>query len=248
MTGIEANTFSIVARCARTGDLGVAVASAVPAVGAICPYVRPGVGAVTTQSWVNPYLATTILDALAAGSPAEEALAGAMASDAEAELRQVGVVDAKGGSAVWTGAACTDWHGSRHGPDFSAQGNMLTGPQVIDALAETFEARPGDSLAERLMTCLEAAQAVGGDKRGKQAAGLIVFGEEAYANVDLRVDEDSAPIARLREVYEVARLQLMPFVEGMPKRTKPSAFPPSVMELLLQSPPERPGGGGSDRP
>ncbi|MBP0617899.1 DUF1028 domain-containing protein [Jiella mangrovi] len=248
MTGIQANTFSIVARCDRTGELGVAVASAVPAVGAICPYVRPGIGAVTTQSWVNPYLATTILDALAAGSSAEAALAGALESDPEADLRQVGVVDANGRSAVWTGASCTAWHGSRNGTNFSAQGNMLTGPQVIDALAKTFEAHPADSLAERLMTCLEAAQAVGGDKRGKQAAGLIVFGEEVYATVDLRVDEDPDPVARLRKVFEVARSQLMPFVEGMPKRTSPSAFPSSVMELLLKSPPERPGGGGSDRP
>ncbi|ORE91870.1 DUF1028 domain-containing protein [Aurantimonas sp. 22II-16-19i] len=248
MTGIEANTFSIVARCPRTGELGVAVASAVPAVGAICPYVRPGVGAVTTQSWVNPYLATAILDALAAGSPADAALASALASDAEADLRQVGVVDASGGSAVWTGGACTDWHGSRHGSDFSAQGNMLTGPEVIDALAETFEASHAESLDARLMACLEAAQAAGGDKRGKQAAGIVVFGSESYAKVDLRVDEHAAPIARLREVYEIARLQLMPFVEGMPKREKPSAFPPSVMELLLKSPPDRPGGGGSAQP
>ncbi|MCQ0988792.1 DUF1028 domain-containing protein [Jiella marina] len=248
MMGIEANTFSIVGRCARTGELGVAVASAVPAVGAICPYVRPGVGAVTTQSWVNPYLAITILDALADGANAETALARAIESDSEAGLRQVGVVDAMGGSAVWTGESCTTWHDSKTGDDFSAQGNMLTGPDVIAALAATFEANPQDSLAERLLKCLEAAQAVGGDKRGKQAAGLLVFGSEAYAKVDLRVDEDPAPIARLRETYEIAKLQLMPFVEGMPKRDAPSAFPPSVMELLLKSPPERPGGGGSDQP
>ncbi|MCB8839787.1 DUF1028 domain-containing protein [Aurantimonas sp. VKM B-3413] len=245
---IAANTFSIVARCARTGELGVAVASAVPAVGAICPYVRAGVGAVTTQSWVNPYLATAILDSLSAGSSAEAALASALESDAEAELRQVGVVDASGGSAVWTGGSCTEWQGSQHGPDFSAQGNMLTGPEVIAALAETFSARHADGLDERLMQCLEAAQAVGGDKRGKQAAALLVFGKEAYARVDLRVDEDAAPIARLREVYEIAKRQLMPFVDGMPKRDEPSAFPPGVMELLLKSPPDRPGGGGSDRP
>ncbi len=102
---MEANTFSIVARCARTGELGVAVASAVPAVGSMCPYVRPGLGAVTTQSWVNPCLASAILDALGEGAGAEAALATAMAADPESHLRQVGVVDVAGGSASWRTAS-----------------------------------------------------------------------------------------------------------------------------------------------
>ena len=245
---IEANTYSIVARCERTGELGVAVASAVPAVGAICPYVRPGIGAVTTQSWVNPYLALAILDALADGEAAEPALARAMQADPESHLRQVGVVDAAGGSAVWTGESCTEWRGSRSARNYAAQGNMLTGPAVIDANADAFEQHAGAALEERLMLCLEAAQAAGGDKRGKQSAGLIVYAGESYAKFDLRVDEDAAPVARLRETFEIARLQLAPFVAGMPKRDAPSAFPPAVMELLLKSPPLRPGGGGSEQP
>ncbi|MEO9788594.1 MAG: DUF1028 domain-containing protein, partial [Aurantimonas coralicida] len=131
---MEANTYSIVARCARTGELGVAVASAVPAVGSMCPYVRPGLGAVTTQSWVNPYLASAILDALGEGVGAEAALAAAMAADPEAHLRQVGVVDAAGGSASWTGHACTPAHAAATGADYAAQGNMLTGAEVIAAM------------------------------------------------------------------------------------------------------------------
>ena len=98
------------------------------------------------------------------------------------------------------------------------------------------------------MRCLEAAQAAGGDKRGKQSAALLVYAGEAYARLDLRVDEDADPVARLRRTLEVARLQLAPFVDGMPRRERPSAFPQEVMNLLLKSPPDRPGGGGSREP
>ena len=245
---MEANTYSIVARCARTGELGVAVASAVPAIGSMCPYVRPGLGAVTTQSWVNPYLASAILDVLGEGAGVEAALATAMAADPEAHLRQVGVVDAAGGSASWTGDACTPAHAAATGTDYAAQGNMLTGPEVIAAMETSFTGTADEPLGERLMRCLEAAQGAGGDKRGKQSAALLVYAGEAYARLDLRVDEDANPVARLRRTFEVAKLQLVPFVDGMPRRERPSAFPQEVMDLLLRSPPDRPGGGGSREP
>ena len=245
---MEANTYSIVARCARTGELGVAVASAVPAVGSMCPYVRPGLGAVTTQSWVNPYLASAILDALGEGASADAALAAAMAADPEAHLRQVGVVDAAGGSASWTGEGCTPAHAAATGTDYAAQGNMLTGAEVISAMELSFQETADEPLGERLMRCLEAAQAAGGDKRGKQSAALLVYAGEAYARLDLRVDEDADPVARLRRTFEIAKLQLLPFVDGMPRRERPSAFPQEVMDLLLKSPPDRPGGGGSRQP
>ncbi|RFC66511.1 DUF1028 domain-containing protein [Fulvimarina endophytica] len=243
-----ANTYSIVARCARTGELGIAVASAVPAVGAICPYVRTGVGAVTTQSWVNPYLAIAILDDIAAGADAEGALGRALASDSEADLRQLGVVDASGRSASFTGADCTDWHGSLTGPGYAIQGNMLTGAPVLEAMKRAFDADMDKTLAERLMSCLTAAQSAGGDKRGKQSAAVLVHSHEAYALVDLRVDEDADPVGRLRALFEIARAQLAPFVAGMPKRDGGSSFPREVMDLLLLSPPERPKGGGSREP
>jgi uncharacterized Ntn-hydrolase superfamily protein len=246
--GTEANTFSIVTRCDRTGEFGVAVASAVPAVGSICPFVRAGVGAVSTQSWVNPYLAVRILDAMQAGSDAQPALNEALAGDDEANLRQVGVVDASGGSASWTGADCTQWHGEVKGRNFAAQGNMLTGGQVLSAMAETFQKTIGEPLEDRLMACLEAAQAAGGDKRGRQSAALVVIGGEAYAKLDVRVDEDPDPIPRLRRTFDVAKAQLLPFIAGMPKREGGSAFPPEVMDLLLLSPPDRPAGGGSSIP
>ena len=243
------NTYSIVGRCARTGELGGAVASAVPAVGALCLYTRAGVGAVSTQSWVNPYLALTLLDALAAGTPATEAVARAMAEDGAAEFRQLGVIGTTGEGAAWTGGGCTGWCGQRTAPDHAAQGNMLTGPEVLEAMSAAFAETAGEPLDERLLRALEAAQAAGGDKRGRQAAALAVVGAEDYRRVDLRVDEHPDPVAELRRVHRVAARQLAPFVAGMPRRGKPAEpAPDHVVEMLLKSPPDRPGGGGSRRP
>ncbi|WP_108658673.1 DUF1028 domain-containing protein [Acuticoccus kandeliae] len=246
---VEVNTFSLVGRCTRTGEVGAAVASAVPAVGAICLVLRAGVGAVSTQSWVNPYLAGAILDRLATGMTAPAAVEAVLAEDPAADFRQVGAIGVHGPGGAHTGAACTTWCGQTTGTTFAAQGNMLTGPAVIDALAATFEASEAEPLEERLMRALEAAQAVGGDKRGRQSAGLAVIGAEDYRRVDLRVDEHADPIAELRRVYEVAKAQLAPFVAGMPKRGAPPApAPQSVVDMLLKSPPDRPGGGGAREP
>ncbi len=245
---LELNTFSIVARCPETGRVGVAVATAVPAVGSICPATRPGAGAVSTQSWVNPYLALAVLEAIAAGAPAPDALAAALADDPARQLRQIGVVDVAGRAAAWTGADCTPWCGQEIGEGFAAQGNMLTGPETIDAMAAAFRASAGQPLEERLMRALEAGDEAGGDRRGKQSAALRVQGEEDYACLDLRVDDHAEPVRELRRVLGIARHQLLPFVEGMPKRGRPAGpAPEAVTSMLLKSPPDRPGGGGSGR-
>lgn len=239
-------TFSIVAHCSRTGMLGVAVATAVPAVGSVCPYVKSGVGAISTQSWVNPYLAIDALAAMAEGMPGPEALDAVMAADAGRDTRQIGLVDAKGRSAAWSGADCTQWFGQIVEPHFAAQGNMLVSAETIEAMAHAFRCSESLDLAERLMLALEAGEAAGGDKRGRQSAALKVHGVEDYAWLDLRVDEHHHPVAELRRVYTIARLQLLPFVQGMPKRTDAGArAPDSVVALLGLSPPHRPGGGGS---
>jgi len=244
----EANTFSIVARCARTGQLGVAVATAVPAVGSICPYVQAGVGAISTQSWVNPYLAMTALEALAKGASAEEALAAALAGDDASAFRQFGVVDARGGCAAHTGAACTPWFGEIVGEGFAVIGNMLTGPEVLAAMAEAFTAGAGADLDERLMRALEAGDGAGGDKRGKQSAALRVHEAEAYPLLDIRIDEHAEPVTELRRVLRIARAQLVPFVRGMPKRGQSAGpAPDAVTQMLLRAPPDRPEGGGSRR-
>jgi uncharacterized Ntn-hydrolase superfamily protein len=242
----EANTFSIVARCGRTGQLGVAVASAVPAVGSMCPYLQSGVGAVSTQSWVNPYLALTALAEKGAGANA--ALTTALTDDDARAFRQFGLVDAKGGSAVHTGAECTQWAGQRLGHGLAIIGNMLTSPDVLAAMTAAFDASADADLAERLMLAIEAGDAAGGDMRGKQSAALRVHADEVYAVLDIRVDEHPEPVKELRRVLRIARAQLVPFVEGMPKRGKPAEpAPREVTEMLLRSPPDRPEGGGSKR-
>ncbi|WP_181701596.1 DUF1028 domain-containing protein [Chthonobacter albigriseus] len=243
---VIANTYSIVARCERTGALGVAVATAVPGVGALCPFVRVGAGAVATQSWVNPYLALDALAIMAGGADAETALAAVLAGDGAPEVRQVGVVDVRGGSAAHTGDACTPWCGHLTAPGLSIQGNMLTGPEVLDAMAAAYHAADGEDLPGRLMAALLAGDAAGGDKRGKQSAALLVHDGEDYPFVSLRVDEHPEPVAELARVLAVARLQLLPFVGGLPRRGAPAGpVPDAVKAMLALAPPDRPGGGGS---
>ena len=239
---MELNTFSIAARCARTGQLGVAVASAVPAVGAMCPYLRAGVGAVSTQSWVNPYLALHCLDRIGRGERAEAALSAVLAADDRADLRQIGLVDASGAAAAWTGSGCTDEAGHRRGPGYSVQGNMLASLAVIDAMAEAFEGSAALDLDERLMQVLEAGDRAGGDRRGKQSAALKILDREEYPSLDLRVDEHAAPISELRRILTIARRQLVPFVAGMPRKDGlAGALPDNVSAMLLRPPGERPG-------
>lgn len=239
-------TFSIVARCPRTGQLGVAVSTAVPAVGAMCPFARAGVGAVSTQSWVNPYLALGALDRIATGASAQQALDAVLATDDARHLRQIGVVDASGRAAAWSGESCTGWYGQVVGDGFAVQGNMLVGDATIEEMVRAFIASSGLDLAERLLLAMEAGQAAGGDKRGRQSASLAVHGTEDYPMVDLRVDEHAHPVAELRRVYTIAKLQLFPFVAGMPRKGGPGTpAPDEVVRLLALPPPHRPGGGGS---
>ena len=239
-------TFSIVAHCPTTGQLGVAVSTAVPAVGSICPFARAQVGAVSTQSWVNPYLALRALDLMADGIPAPDALQRVLDTDDARELRQIGLVDRAGRAAAFTGAQCTAWCGQIVGEDFAVQGNMLVGDATLEAMAQAFRASAGIDLAERMLLAMEAGQTAGGDKRGRQSAALKVVDTEDYPLVDLRVDEHPHPIPELWRVYTVAKLQLLPFVAGMPRKDGPAtAAPDSVVRMLALSPPHRPGGGGS---
>jgi len=239
-------TFSIVARCPRTGQLGVAVSTAVPAVGAMCPFVRAGVGALSTQSWVNPYLALQALDMMAAGTPGPQALEDVLLRDDARHLRQIGAVDASGRASAWSGEGCTGWFGHVVGDGFAVQGNMLAGEATVTEMVRAFRASEARDLAERLLLAIEAGQAAGGDKRGRQSASLKVHSTEDYPLVDLRVDEHARPVAELRRVYTIAKLQLLPFVQGMPKKGGPSTpAPEAVVRLLALPPPQRPGGGGS---
>jgi uncharacterized Ntn-hydrolase superfamily protein len=246
--GLHLNTFSVVARCPRTEQLGVAVSSAVPAVGSICAFIKSGVGAVSTQSWVNPYLALEALRLIESGNDAPQSLAAVLANDDAKDLRQIGVVDHRGESAAWSGKQCTAWFGHLIAPDFAVQGNMLTGASVIESMAATMRASATFDLADRLMLALEAGEAAGGDKRGRQSAALRVHEREDYPLLDLRVDEHADPVSELRRVYEIAKAQLLPFVRGMPRKGQAATAPPdAVTEMLALPPPRRPGGGGSAR-
>jgi uncharacterized Ntn-hydrolase superfamily protein len=208
--------------------------------------VRSGVGAVSTQSWVNPYLALTALAELEKGAGATAALSTALAGDEAGALRQLGLVDRSGVSAAHTGTECTPWAGQILAEGLAVIGNMLAGHQVLGTMAAAFDNSESEDLAERLMLALEAGDAAGGDKRGKQSAALRVHANEVYPLIDIRVDEHSEPISELRRVLRIGRKQLMPFVAGMPKRGAPAEPPPlGVTQMLLRSPPDRPGGGGS---
>jgi len=207
-------TFSIVALDAATGDLGVAVASKFPCVGAVVPWARAGVGAVATQSWANTDFGPDGLRLMSGGLPADAALDAVLEPDADREERQVGFVDANGGAASFTGANCMDWAGGRTGDGFAVQGNILASGDVVAALAETYARTEGD-LCDRLLAALLAADAAGGDRRGKQSAALLVVREAGgYEGrndryIDLRVDDHpDAPseLARLFTVWDTTML------------------------------------------
>jgi uncharacterized Ntn-hydrolase superfamily protein len=206
-------TFSIVARDPETGDLGVAVASKFLAVGSAVPWARAGVGAVATQALANVRYGPDGLALLAAGRSAAEALAELIAADEGRTERQLGVVDARGGSDTHTGRGCFAWAGGVAGPDVAAQGNILAGPVVVDALFETFRAG-GRPFPEMLLACLLGADSVGGDRRGRESAALLVVREGGgYMGlndrwIDLRVDDHPDPIPELVRLLDLNRLYM----------------------------------------
>ena len=219
---VKLNTFSITARCERTGQFGVAVSTKVPAVGMLCPFARSGVGAVATQSWVNPYLGIWGLDLLAEGKAAEEVKDALIERDPAPAQRQFAVVDRWGNSAAHTGEESDTWRGHVVGDNFAAAGNMLVGEETIEAMAESFRGTTDRPLAERLLFALQAGQDAGGDKRGRQSAALQVVDKEDYPYLDLRVDEHADPVAELRRIYEVAETDLLPLVSMMPTKENPA--------------------------
>src|SRR5438876_5574792 len=199
-------TYSIAACDLDAGQWGVATQSKFLAVGAVVPWAEPHVGAIATQAYANPRYGPEGLSLLRAGLPAEEVVARLTAADDGRDQRQLGIVDREGRSASFTGAECLDWAGGRTGPCYAAQGNILVSAETVDAIAETFEGSSGP-LAERLLDCLDAAQAAGGDRRGQQSAALLVVERDGgYAGlsddiVDLRVDEHPRPLEELRRIY-----------------------------------------------
>lgn len=214
-------TWSIVARDAQTGALAAAVATRFFAVGALCPHIRPGAGAVCTQALINPLYGPAALDRLGRGEAPEAVIAALTAADPGAKVRQLHMIDAKGRSARHTGAECVPWCGHVAGDSFSVAGNMLAGQRVVEATAEAF-ARAQGSLAERLIAALEAGEAAGGDKRGKQSAALRIHTSEDYPDLDLRVDDHTDPLAELRRLHRVSQERYAIFARHLPKRGNPA--------------------------
>jgi uncharacterized Ntn-hydrolase superfamily protein len=199
-------TYSIAACDLEAGQWGVATQSKFLGVGSVVPWAEPGVGAIATQAYANPRYGPQGLALLREGLSAEEVVERLTVADDGRDHRQVGVVDAQGRGASFTGEECMDWAGGRTGDCYAAQGNILVSAETVDAIAETFEQAQG-TLAERLLDSLDAAQAAGGDRRGQQSAALLVVEQDGgYAGlsnevVNLRVDEHERPLEELRRIY-----------------------------------------------
>ena len=199
-------TYSIAACDLETRQWGVATQSKFLGVGSVVPWAEPGVGAIATQAYANPRYGPEGLALLREGLSAEAVVDRLTAADEGRDHRQVGVVDGQGRGASFTGGECMDWAGGRTGDCYAAQGNILVSAETVDAIAETFERAQG-TLAERLLDCLDAAQAAGGDRRGQQSSALLVVERDGgYAGlsnevVDLRVDEHERPLEELRRIY-----------------------------------------------
>jgi uncharacterized Ntn-hydrolase superfamily protein len=201
-------TYSIAACDLEAGQWGVATQSKFLAVGSVVPWAEPKVGAIATQAYANPRYGSDGLKLLQDGLSAEEVVERLTSADEGRDQRQLGVVDREGRSASFTGAECLEWAGGRTGPCYAAQGNILVSAETVDAIAETFESSKG-TLAERLLDCLDAAQAAGGDRRGQQSAALLVVEEDGgYAQlsdtvVELRVEDHERPLEELRRIYRL---------------------------------------------
>ncbi len=195
-------TWSILARDPASGTLGVAVASRFFAVGAICPFVEGGVAALATQALVNPMYAVHAMPRLRAGEAPDAILASLVSPDPGVDQRQFHILDAAGRMAQHTGANCVDWAGHVSAENVSVAGNMLAGKATVQATLDAFLAAKG-SMAERLLTAMEAGEKAGGDKRGKQSAGLKIATRDPYPDLDIRADDHPDPLSELRRLYHV---------------------------------------------
>ena len=217
-------TWSIVAHDPATGAFAVAVTTCSFAVGASCPHVRAGVGAVSTQSFTNRYLGPAVLDGMARGLPPGAAIEGALAGDEGRHLRQVHAVDRFGRSAAFTGANCVEWAGDVAMAGFSVAGNMLAGPAVVNDTVAAFTINADMPLPERLSLALDAGEAAGGDRRGRQSAAMRLVTTEDFPDLDIRVDDHPEPLVELRRLLAIWRRDRAPFLDRQPRKGNPSGI------------------------
>ncbi len=216
-------TWSILARD-PSGAFGVAIASRFFGVGVLCPHVESGVGALSTQALVNPLYARTGMRLLAQGTPPAEIVRMLTAADAGRDHRQLHMIDVQGRIAAHTGSACIEWCGHLAGDHYSIAGNMLVGSAVLSETAAAYERAATLSFAERLLAALDAGEAAGGDKRGRQAAALLIFTTEEYPFLDLRVDDHEDPLRELRRLHDKSLERFQPFVGCLPARARPAGI------------------------
>ena len=217
-------TWSIVARDPSTGQFAVAVATRFFAVGGLCPNGSGGVGALATQALINPLYGPRGLGMLADGFPAQTVLDALTGADEGRDSRQLHVIDRQGRNAAWTGRSCVDWCGHLVDENVSVAGNMLAGPRVVADTLATYKASAGKPLAERLILALEAGEAAGGDKRGKQSAALRIWSTESYPVLDMRVDDHTDPLAELRRLWGVAHERFIPFSRAFATTANPAGI------------------------
>ena len=227
-------TFSLLARDPATGALGAAVASRFFAVGAIVIHVEGGVGACATQALVNPFYGPQGMERLRAGEGPDAIVAALTGPDPGRDQRQFHVLDARGRIAQHTGPGCVTWAGHVRGADVSVAGNMLAGPQVVQAMLDGFERAQG-SMVDKLLTAMEAGEAAGGDKRGRQSAALKVCTADPYPDLDIRADDHPDPLAELRRLHRVSLERYAVFRRFMPGKANPwGTFDRDVIEAAIQ--------------
>jgi uncharacterized Ntn-hydrolase superfamily protein len=215
-------TWSIIARDASSGQFGIAVATRFFAVGARVPYIAAGIGGIATQALVNPYYGIDGLKLLREGLAPGDILKTLIAADGGRESRQLHIMDAGGRIAAHTGAQCVDWCGHIEGNGFSIAGNMLAGARVLDDTADAYVAHESLPFAQRLITAMHAGEAAGGDKRGKQSAALLIYGDEEWSALNLRVDDHTDPLAELDRLEQVSRERWVHFRQFLPTRKNPA--------------------------
>jgi uncharacterized Ntn-hydrolase superfamily protein len=215
-------TWSIIIRDQATGAFGVAVATKFFAVGSLCPHGAGGIGALATQALINPYYGIDGMALLSEGKAPSALISELIAADEGRDHRQLHAIGRAGPPAAYTGSNCIDWCGHRVGADLSVAGNMLAGPRVVEDSFAVMERRQDLSLAERLLAALQAGEAAGGDKRGRQSAALKIWGTELYPDLDLRVDDHHDPLVELRRLLDVAGQYFVHFRSFLPTRADPA--------------------------
>lgn len=231
-------TFSIVAWDETTGMTGVAVATKHLAVGALVPHAKANIGAIATQAQTNPLLGILglqLLERQAATTP-QEIIDTLLEDDEDRQQRQLHLVDRYGRTAAWTGSECVDWAGHFTFPNFSVAGNMLVGERTLTAMADAYQAKAGMEFCERLLQALEAGEAAGGDKRGRQSAAIYVVHQDDYPHLDLRIDHHQNPIAQLRYLFEESRKEYyQSFRRSMPTKALRHQIEPLFVNSIIET-------------